>query len=323
MAAARACSAASSSSDSAARGSTRTPGWSARKPASASASAGSAGTAMAQAASRLKKRPCRASRCASGSRLKSRAGAGSQPVATLSTASPSSPNSSVSSAGAGERPARSSRAAGHGEVVEARALELGQQRGGLGIERQDVAVVRPASAPSSSCGGSPESVRTTNAPPPSWGRTVTSPRQRSASVSHASTSSLGSSSGKRPSTASTAFAARGCAGTRQCLRRQSNQRPGTSRIASFSSSSNGKAKTSSTSRGSSARSQTRPPAGAGSVCGASNIEQTSLARGALDEPGVAELGHAALPHRPDADHSGDDTAACGRRTSRWCLRVPR
>ena len=109
-------------------------------------------------------------------------------------------------------------------------------------------------------------VRSTNAPLPFWATTVTSARQRSESLSQASTSGEATSSGKRASSVSIVLPSRASAGTRQLRRRQSNQRRGSSLTASFSSSLNGKSKTSSGARGSWS-SQIRPWAGAESVPG--------------------------------------------------------
>jgi hypothetical protein len=134
---------------------------------------------------------------------------------------------------------------------------------------------RPVPTQRRDAGGSPEIVRRTNAPRPARDTTVTSAFQRPESVSHASTSGAGTSSGKRPSTSSTARPRRGSAGTRQFLRRQSNQRRGSRLTASFSSSLKGKSKTSSGLRGSSARSQTLPAAAEPCRRG-SDIEPTRL-----------------------------------------------
>ncbi len=187
-------------------------------------------------------------------------------VARVIVGSPSSPTSTLSSAPAGSTPSRISRtqpmASESRSVPSICVTSLAFARLNGSTWRSSVTSI--ASSVSSS-GTSPLSVRITNAPAPSCASTVTSPRQRSESLSQDSTSASGCSSGKRASSCSTAFEARGSAGTRQCLRRQSNHRRGSSLTASFSSSSNANANTSSRSRPRSESIHTRPCSGAASV----------------------------------------------------------
>ena len=223
---------------------------------SCGASAGSAGTDTPQGASRRKKRPGRCTGCASESSRKAVAGPRSQMWKTVKCGSPSSPSWIVSSAGGGGSPVRSERA--H-VVARSSSLRPSSCWTSAALSSPNGSSTRPspASTPaSSSSGGSPWSVRTRKCPCPSRATTVQTARQRSESLIQASTSGLGTRSGNCASSSSTSFATRGCAGTRQCLRRQSNQRRGSSLTASFRSSWKGKSKTSSASRGLSASSQT-------------------------------------------------------------------
>ena len=162
------------------------------------ASAASAGTATPHAASRLKKRPGSATSSASGRALKSRAGAWSQIVASVRVGSPSSPTSTLSSAPAGSTPSRIARtqpiASESRSVPSSWVTSRALARLNGSTWRSSVTSI--ASSVSSS-GTSPVSVRTTNAPAPSWASTVTRPRQRSESLSHDSTSASGWSAGKR------------------------------------------------------------------------------------------------------------------------------
>ncbi len=203
MADARSCSSLSSSSVSRARSSSRTVSWAQTNSPIGGASAGSAGTATPHAASRLKKRPGSATSSASGRALKSRAGAWSQIVASVSVGSPSSPTSTLISAPAGSMPSRISRT--QPMASESRSVPsicvtsraLARLKGSTW--RSSVTSI--ASSVSSS-GTSPLSVRTTNAPAPSCASTVTRPRHLSESLSHDSTSASGCRSGKRASSCS-------------------------------------------------------------------------------------------------------------------------
>ena len=120
-------------------------------------------------------------------------------------------------------------------------------------------------APLSSSGRSPDIVRITKKPLPSRAERDTRPRHLPESLSQASTSSRGCSWGKRARMEVTAGPLRGSAGTRQCLRCQSNQRPGICFTASLSSSSIGKENTSSALRVPSSRSQTSARRGSSGV----------------------------------------------------------
>ncbi len=225
------------------------------------ASAASAGTATPHGASRRKKRPGRWIGCASDSSRKATTGARSQMWKTVKWGSPSSPSWIVISAAGGRSPSWSKRAQAAARSSRRRPSSSFTSAALSALNGNRVRP-SPASVPrSSSSGRSPWRVRTRKWPRPSRATTVQTARQRSESLSQASTSGLGTRSGNCASSSSTGLASFGCAGTRQCLRRQSNQRRGSSLTASFRSSLNAKSKTSSGSRGLSERSQTCPETG--------------------------------------------------------------
>ncbi len=276
MVAARSCSATSSPSSSVAGSSTSTLGCERTNASRSRASAGSPGTATPQDASRVKKRPARPIGCASGSRLKSRTQPWSQIVKSASSGSPSSEISSASSAPAGSRPARSSRAQRRARSSSWAPWSRKSSVAASALNGNTCLPSATSVPPGRSSGSSPAMVRITNTPSPSRASTDTSARKRSESVSQSSTAGSASSWLKRASRTSTDLAIRASAGTRQCLRRQSNQRPGRRLTASFRSSSNGKSKTSSGSRGLSASRVTRPPCGAAPLSMGSDAKRMRL-----------------------------------------------
>ena len=151
-----------------------------------------------RAASRSKKRPARGTGCASGSRRKSpRRAPGPSRSTRVSSGSPSSPISSVSSAAAGVPPSSSSRAPARARSSSSHALQLRQPRGAASAEREHERDPRPRPRRAQQLVGrlagdraQDERARALVVP------TDTSARQRSESLSQASTSAVGSSAGK-------------------------------------------------------------------------------------------------------------------------------
>ena len=214
---------------------------------------GRGGLAVEEAARRAR------TRCASGSRLKSRAGRGvpAREERELGLAVLADLEGQLGRRGRAARAdrsrtrARGRRAATPSSSASSSALSA--------VNGRSSRLLADHGAPSSSSGGSPESVRRRKAPPRSSVGGDHAPRQRSESLSQCE--HLVARHRARESGRARPRPAWRCAGRRArasaCAASRTSA-PAARLTASFSSSSNGKAKTSSGSRGLSARSQTRP-----------------------------------------------------------------
>jgi len=125
-------------------------------------------------------------------------------------------------------PGEHDREAALGRAVEARRAQLLDGLGGAAGERDEQRAVLLSTAPSSSTSGTaPARVCRANQPRPSWRAVVMRPTQRrSTARSHASTSALVVSSGKRSTTSATWTPAQSSTGAYHSRRSQSKRRPG-------------------------------------------------------------------------------------------------